>query len=134
MEEAAGSRDLRGRAPRDACDRRHRRDRRSGAGGGEEAVQARRRRRAGCRRGLKPGGGTTKKEQFDRQLLAALLNFANGDPDFNELIDTNGNGTGDTPFLQVVAGAEAVRLDPASTDAQIEAQKNLLERINLEQA
>jgi hypothetical protein len=34
----------------------------------------------------------------------------------------------------VVAGAEAVRLDPASTDAQIEAQKNLLERINLEQA
>ena len=83
---------------------------------------------------LKPGGGTTKKEQFDRQLLAALLNFANGDPDFNELIDTNGNGTGDTPFLQVVASAEAVRLDPASTDAQIEAQKNLLERINLEQA
>ena len=83
---------------------------------------------------LKPGGGTTKKEQFDRQLLAALLNFANGDPDFNELIDTNGNGTGDTPFLQVVASAEAVRLNPASTDAQIEAQKNLLERINLEQA
>lgn len=83
---------------------------------------------------LKPGGGTTAQEQFDRQLLAVLLNFANGDPDFDELIDTDGNGLGDTPFLQVVASAEAVRLNPASTNEQIVAAKDLLERINLGQA
>ena len=51
---------------------------------------------------LKVGGKTTAEDQFDRQLLAALLNFANGDPDFDELIDTDGNGTGDTAFLQVM--------------------------------
>jgi PKD domain len=83
---------------------------------------------------LKVGGGTSAREQFDRQLLAALVNFANGDPDFDELIDTDQNGVGDTPFLQVIANVEAVRLNPASTDAQIIAAKNLLERINLEQA
>jgi len=80
---------------------------------------------------LKVGGGTTAKEQFDRQLLAALLNFANGEPDWNELIDTNGDSVGDTPFLNVIATAEAVRNNPASTTEQIVAQKNLLEKINL---
>jgi hypothetical protein len=80
---------------------------------------------------LKPGGGTTAAEQFDRQLLAALLNFAHGDPDHDELIDTDQDGVGDTAFLTVVANAEAVRLNPASTKAQIVAMKDLLERINL---
>jgi hypothetical protein len=83
---------------------------------------------------LKVGGGTTAKEQFDRQLLAALLNFANGEPDWNELVDTNGDKVGDTPFLQVIVAAEAVRTNPASTAAQIIAQKDLLERINLGKA
>ena len=83
---------------------------------------------------LKVGGNTSKKDQLDRQLLAALLNFANGDPTLDELVDTNGDGTGDTPFLTVIAVAEAVRNNPASTDAQIEAQKDLLEKINLGQA
>jgi len=83
---------------------------------------------------LKAGGGTSETEQFDRQLLAALFNFANGDPDYNELIDTNGNKVGDTPFLTVLANAEAVRLNPASTKAQIVEQKDLLERIDLDKA
>lgn len=80
---------------------------------------------------LKPGGGTTTEEQFDRQLLAALLNFANGSVGWTQLVDTDADGTPDTPFNAVIANAEAIRLNPASTDAQIEAQKNLLERINL---
>lgn len=80
---------------------------------------------------LKVGGATSTIEQFDRQLLAALLNFANGEPDWNELVDTNGDGVADTPFLAAVAAAEAVRLNPASTDAEIEAWKDVLERINL---
>ena len=83
---------------------------------------------------LKVGGGTTAREQFDRQLLAALLNFANGDPDLAELVDTDANGTGDTPFLQVIAQVEAIRLSPASTNAQIVAAKDLVERINLGRA
>ena len=83
---------------------------------------------------LKAGGGTSATEQFDRQLLAALLNFANGDPAYNQLIDTNGDKVGDTPFLTVIANAEAVRLNPASTKAQITAQKDLLERIDLDRA
>ena len=83
---------------------------------------------------LKPGGNTSAIDQFDRQLLAALLNFANGDPDLMELIDTDEDGVPDTPFLTVIENAEAVRLNPASTMAQILAQKDLLERINLEQA
>ena len=80
---------------------------------------------------LKVGSSTSAKEQFDRQLLATLINFANGEPDWNELIDTNGDGVGDTPFLNVIAAAEAVRNNPASTNAQIVAQKDLLEKINL---
>ena len=59
---------------------------------------------------LKAGGGTSDTEQFDRQLLAALFNFANGDPDYNELIDTNGDKVGDTPFLY---GARERRGGPA---------------------
>ena len=80
---------------------------------------------------LKADEGTSAIEQFDRQLLAALLNFANGEPDYNELVDTDANSIGDTPFLVVLANAESVRLNPASTKEQIVGQKNILERINL---
>ena len=70
-------------------------------------------------------------EQLDRQLLAALLNFANGAIGWNELVDADGNGTPDTAFSAAVAAAEAVRLNPLATKAQIVAQKDVLERINL---
>ena len=77
----------------------------------------------------KQNGGSAI-EQFDRQLLAVWLNFANGSIALGQLVDTNGDNIGDTPFATAVANAEAVRLNPASTAAQIEAQKNILERIN----
>ena len=82
---------------------------------------------------LKPGGkgGTTAHEQFDRQLLAALSNFANGTPDFDTLVDTNGDGTGDTQFLAFIAIAEAARLNPATTPDELRALKDVLESINL---
>jgi hypothetical protein len=73
----------------------------------------------------------SKREHLDQQLLAAWLNFANGSIGLTELVDTNGDGTPDTAFNTAVAAAEAVRLNPASTDAQLETQKNILERINL---
>jgi hypothetical protein len=74
--------------------------------------------------------GGSAIEHFDRQLLAAWLNFANGAIGYNQLVDSNGDGTPDTPFSVVVSVAESVRLNPASTSAQIEAQKDILERIN----
>ena len=74
--------------------------------------------------------GGTMTELFDRQLLAAWLNFANGAIGYNQLVDSNGDGTPDTAFSVVVSVAEAVRTNPASTQAQIEAQKIILERLN----
>jgi hypothetical protein len=68
---------------------------------------------------------------LDIQLLAAWLNFANGAIGYDEMVDTSGNGIADTSFAQAVETAETVRLNPASTRAQLEAQKDILERINL---
>lgn len=80
---------------------------------------------------LRVNNQSTDTEQLDRQLLAALLNFANGAIGWSELVDTDGNGTADTAFSAVIAVAEAVRLNPLATKAQLVAQKNILERINL---
>jgi hypothetical protein len=74
--------------------------------------------------------GGTMSEIFDRQLLAAWLNFANGSIAYAQLVDTNGDGTPDTTFAAAIAAAEAVRTNPASTTVQLEAQKNILERLN----
>jgi hypothetical protein len=71
------------------------------------------------------------EEAFDSQLLGALLNFANGAVEWDQLIDTDGDLIGDTAFSDMIAAAEAVRLNPASIREELEAQKNLLELINL---
>ena len=76
------------------------------------------------------GNGGSATQQLDRQLLAAWLNFANGSFEYAGLVDTNGDGTGDTPFSAVMATAEATRLNPASTATQLRAQRDLLERLN----
>jgi len=75
--------------------------------------------------------GGNMMQQFDRQLLAAWLNFANGSIEYDEMVDTNGDGIADIVFLDAVSVAEAVRLDPNATRAQLEEQKNILGRINL---
>ncbi|MPY98095.1 MAG: S8 family serine peptidase [Actinophytocola sp.] len=69
--------------------------------------------------------------QLDRQLLAAWLNFANGAVGYDEMVDTDGKKGADTKFSEALTEAEAVRLDPTSTKAQMENQKNILEHINL---
>jgi len=71
------------------------------------------------------------EELFDRQLLAVWLNFANGSIEFDEMVDTDGDGVADTVFLDAVAAAEAVRLDPNATRAELQEQKDILQRINL---
>ncbi len=64
---------------------------------------------------------------FDQQLLAVWLDFADGSIEWNELVDTNGDKAADTPFLAAVSAAEALRLDPLSTQTRIDRQKVILE-------
>jgi len=64
---------------------------------------------------------------FDTQLLAAWMNFADGRVALTDLVDTNFDGVPDTLFSALVAQAEAVRLDPASTRSQILQQKDRLD-------
>ena len=68
--------------------------------------------------------------QLDAELLAAWLNLANGTIGWNQLIDTDKDGLPDTPFHTVMAAAEAVRNDPASTKEQRIDQRDLLRRVN----
>ena len=67
---------------------------------------------------------------LDAEILAAWLNFANGGIAWDQMIDTDKDGTGDTPFFTVMANAEAVRNDPSSTKKQIIEQRELLRRVN----
>jgi hypothetical protein len=78
---------------------------------------------------VKQNGGTPL-EQLDRQILATWLNFANGVWELDELVDADKAKGVDTPFWTVISTAEAVRLNPASTAAEIYAQRDRLERIN----
>jgi hypothetical protein len=67
-------------------------------------------------------------ELFDQQLLAAWLNFANGAIEYGRLVDTNGDKVADMPFLDAIAAAESLRLDPTATRTQLERQKRIIER------
>ena len=80
---------------------------------------------------LFPRGRSTMSDLLDAQLLAAWLNFANGAYGWADLVDTTGDKLPDTPFSVAIADAEAVRLDPLATSQQLEAQKGILESINL---
>ena len=70
------------------------------------------------------------KAEFDRQALAAWLNFADGSFDLSTRVDTNLDLRLDSTFGQVMAQAEAIRLNPASTNTQIAKQTLLLEKLN----
>lgn len=76
------------------------------------------------------GGKTTLKEQFDSQLLAAWLNFANGAVEWDEMIDIDGDSVPDMAFYEVMSAAETVRLDPGATKDDLEYWKDILESIN----
>jgi hypothetical protein len=77
------------------------------------------------------GNSGTMSELLDEQLIAAWLNFANGAFAFDGLVDTDGDGVGDAAFSTVIAEAESVRLDPTATRNELEAQKDILEAVNL---
>ena len=66
---------------------------------------------------------------FDQHALGAWLNFANGSVSLSTPVDTDKNGTLDSTFGAVMFAAETIRINPASTSAQIKAQKDIIERI-----
>ncbi len=72
-------------------------------------------------------GPTSARDRFDRVLLTNWLNFANGAFGYTQLMDTNFNGTPDTQFGVAMKNAETVRLNPAATTAQIDAQRKILQ-------
>ena len=76
---------------------------------------------------LDTSGTSETNELFDEQLLAAWLNFATGAIEWNRLVDTNRDRTPDTPFLTAMEAAESLRLNPASTRAQLDAMKRIIE-------
>jgi hypothetical protein len=65
---------------------------------------------------MKQNGGTPT-EQFDRALLTALLNFAAGSLGYSDL-------------SAVLGTAEAVRLNPAATAAELHAQRQILHALS----
>lgn len=66
---------------------------------------------------------------FDQHALGAWLNFANGSVSLDTPVDTVGGPAPDTTFGAAMLTAETVRVNPASTSAQIKAQKDIVERI-----
>ncbi|MDP1849050.1 MAG: PKD domain-containing protein [Solirubrobacteraceae bacterium] len=76
------------------------------------------------------GQAVGKRDQLDRDLLTAWLNFANGAVGWAEAVDTNGDGTADTAFSAALQAAEAVRLDANATPAQLDAQRAIVQAIN----
>jgi len=69
---------------------------------------------------------------FDQHAMACWLNFANGSIKLSTMVDTNGDRVLDTTFGAAMLTAETVRIDPASTEAQIKAQKDIVERISIQ--
>jgi hypothetical protein len=78
---------------------------------------------------LKQNHGS-RLEQLDRELLAVWLNFAVGACAYQGMVDIDGDGIGDATFEDVLSTAEAVRLDPGSTDKELKEQTDILHQIN----
>jgi hypothetical protein len=80
---------------------------------------------------LQAGPNTPPSKQLDRELLTALLNFANGAFGYDELVyDADGDGVLDTSFGEAIEAAELVRLDPTSTGAELLEQRDVLRDVN----
>jgi hypothetical protein len=81
---------------------------------------------AGARLYLNTSGTSDARRLLGAPLLASWLNFANGSLRWNQMVDTDCNGTRDTRFNQVMRTAENVFLDSSSTRSELNGQKNVL--------
>ncbi len=68
-------------------------------------------------------------EQLDRELLVVWLNYVHGAVGYTELVDTDEDYIPDTPFVNAVAAAESVRLDPFATKGEIKRQTEIVHYI-----
>jgi hypothetical protein len=75
-------------------------------------------------------GNSSEDHLFDRQLLTAWLNFANGAFTLNQMVDSTGDGIPDIHFQDLMNQAENLRTDPVRTRAAVLAMKDVLEHIN----
>lgn len=73
-----------------------------------------------------PKGEARKLEQ---ELLAAWLNFAAGAYDLDSVVQRH-KPKGTTTFVELVGQAEAVRLDPTSTEKELKEQRENLNQVN----
>ena len=100
--------------------------------------------RGGTRRGgnTSPGGqnqhgstsGGTPQDRRARalaQTLAAWLNFAKGGILWDEMVDTNRDGTPDLRFRDLIAQVETILKNPNATAAELDRAKSLAEAVNL---
>ena len=75
-------------------------------------------------------GGSRATDLLDTQLLAAWLNFADGRVGLADPVDTNFDAVPDTAFGTLVAQAEAVRLNAASSRNQLTSEQRRLDSFN----
>lgn len=75
--------------------------------------------------------GGDVRAHLDRQLLVAWLNFAAGAVGYDELVDLEGDGVGDTPFGQAMATVERARLNPATTERALRAFATVAHQFNV---
>jgi hypothetical protein len=75
--------------------------------------------------------GGDPREQLDRELLVAWLNFAAGAIAYDGLVDEDGDGTADVAYAIAMASIESARLDPATTDKEIRRLTATVHRINV---
>ena len=80
----------------------------------------------GARLYLNTSGTSDPRRLLGAPLLASWLNFANGSLKWNQMVDTDCNGTRDTRFHQAMRSAENVFLDSSSTRSEILGQKAIL--------
>jgi hypothetical protein len=77
------------------------------------------------------GAGSDPRDQLDRTLLSLWLDYADGAFRWNDAVDTDGNGTADAVFSQVMQTAERTRLDTRATKDALHAQRQRLQRMVL---
>lgn len=78
---------------------------------------------------MKQNGGDPR-EQLDRQLLVAWLNFAAGAIGYDALVDQNGDGEVETTLGDALAEIETARLRADATDREIRDLTKVVQRIS----
>ncbi|MDA0264821.1 MAG: choice-of-anchor C family protein [Chloroflexi bacterium] len=107
---------------------------------GSQTGTNRKKDKGGSKKGTSPDSGddsasdegsiAKSKEKALSQTLAAWLNFAKGAIAVDEMIDTDGDGIGDTAFGDLIAQVESILSNPDATKADLELAKDLAESVN----